>query len=467
MSTHQYQARVDLGAGYVTFPGFLGAQVSYANSGGVGPLAWGGAYLPSGSIRGGPLSSGLGGSGVRANVQVSTDAGATWADLVTCLLFSQEGDHGEYSYPITPLVRIIERASIRLPVLEWRPIAHKTTATSDEDGPEGGILNRLFTAAGGLPIEQGAGDYSDAPFYYSCQAVLSNVPYAVLDTDNAWQTALELVKAAGGQIVQDGAGVFRVSSALAYGTPGPSPLSLATARRTFSRDKQTVLGRVIAPYQKRVRMVEQDVYDDRPGIVVLPGETHTLELAMQRPVVVYRSYTVACSRAGEPVTPPITLVGESAMGYRLEVENTDADYPLLIERVVVRGDPVAVVGEGVARLGTVGDELRLEANAFVQTESAARRWAVSALRTLETLRPVLSYSDLAFDERLMPGGTIEATDTLLSLSAADCRVTSASFESTGAVASITAVPMTGLLGEGDVFRAGQSYADADERKWGY
>jgi hypothetical protein len=46
-------------------------------------------------------------------------------------------------------------------------------------------------------------------------------------------------------------------------------------------------------------------------------------------------------------------------------------------------------------------------------------------------------------------------------------VTSASFEMTGAVASVTAVPMTGLLGEGDVFRAGQSYADADERKYGY
>jgi hypothetical protein len=114
---------------------------------------------------------------------------------------------------------LIAATKIYSPMIEARPVATKTSATSTEDPTNpayaGGQVNYALWQCGGRPYEQAA-SYPSAIFYYSCDHAILAPDYTWLAGEDTWAECLKLAQAAGGQMYQDADGVVRYKQVLGY-----------------------------------------------------------------------------------------------------------------------------------------------------------------------------------------------------------------------------------------------------------
>ena len=483
-----YEITWDLGAGFVAMPGALGAEVELQMTEGNTGLGWGNAAVPRATIRATAATVDAAWSYRPVKVRVSVDGGA-FQDLFTGPLLEQEDDGVSLRYTAGGMDVIIQRAPVRTPVRRRRPIATKTTATSNEDPDSGspGWANEVFWRGGGRPWDQ-RGSYplsSTVLFYYICDGSSVAPPAYCVDGDNAWESLLLLAEAGAGQIYQDASGVMHFVNPLSFGESAASPPHLTDSLATvptgvpYGRlSRQAVVEGVIstahAPFKVRGVQVMQQVYEDKTAYDIAPSASRDFELAFQWPIATHGNVTIEASTAqGVPTSVTPSIITTSGMRRVIRVTNPSSTVGLIVHRIAAEGEPVSVVSEGTASftgssVGPFPAELRLPSNDAVQTYADARRWSRMAVRFFNSPRPVYSLSDLPYSPLLLPGAYALLTSARRGLSSVGCRITRVQVERSGAkIASLSCVPLTGLPKLSDFLIIGNTYSDSDVRKMGY
>lgn len=504
MGTHHvltYRAQYKTSGSWVDFPGVLSVETSLETSGGGGPLTFGAATLPRATIdcTAAAPSSGWRRAPVRVWHTVAIDGGSPVEELVFSglLLRRRPGPSRGWSFTAGSWDQRIARARVRTPLRYYRPLATRTTATSVED-PEsgayrGGILNEIFWKAGGRPSDQTI-TYPSAEFYYSCDGTSVAPEWSWVDGENPWNEALTLAESAGGQIYVDAGGVVRYVNPLRLAEAvGGAPViadrsGVATGAILYDgeievdEDTEAAFNAATCSYKRRALQPRQEIYKARDPFAVEASADVTRELAMQWPILwrdlttgaaIYTVRVTACRYDGAPVTPTITVTGESAQLLELTITNPLAE-PILIAEIAVDGRPVSVLQEGQARyVGAKFDannaedvERRLPESIYVQSQPAAARRARMAVELEGPPRPLYGLRNLPYTPGVAVGGYARLYNLALGLSDLPVRIVSRVIRESGRSMDLKVVDVSGIRTLAELWVVDEGYAGTDVRRNG-
>lgn len=381
----------------------------------------------------------------------------------------------------------IARSKIYTGVFYRRPIATKTTSTSNEDWQAGGtpgILNRICFTVGGRPLEQPA--YATDPafkFWYSFNDSITRPKFAWVSGDDAWAEMGRLVRAAGGQLYQDTKGVLRYAQPLTFGQIPSGTLYHFTPSTYASISEATTTAERIdvvkASYVERTLQPMQVVYDSDTPRLLAAGETVRMPLEMQYPVYTYADHVqptkviasgegiMATYLDGRDASAGLSAMFHTKAAQLLDLSLTNlTSEPISVNRIVLSGRPVHAASEGVATYGSGTYEMILEDNLYVQNYEQAQRLVRMFYDFYRANRTIITLNDVGFDPDRYLGEVVELTYAPWSISAARYRIISIDYSNKSTM-NVGLAPIAGLVTQDEVFIVGQTYATTDTRKYAY
>lgn len=386
---------------------------------------------------------------------------------------------------------IIEGTSIRSPVFVNRAIATKTTALLSDDPSTlstytGGIINYLLWQCGGRPYEQ-AGSYPLATFYYSCSNALIAPAFAWISGEGTWEALLRFVRAAGGQLYQDGLGVVRYVDPITMNTGSSTHLFtdavLTAAQRvaqgasgyqslSSSGTIQQAVSSVTAQFVTRTLQGVQTVFEDRTARYLAASQVLSVDCDLQLPIIALPTVTWSTIRIRDAVPVTIAAVITSWSAQRVTVQFTNnTSTPVQLDRITVIGQPIAVEEEGSATYsGTVTMQharaLTLEDNPWVQDRLHAEQLTRMVYDLYSQTGEIITLSGCAYDPDRFLGEIVSVTSADWSLSAVAHRII-AIRPRHGAWMDVDVCAIGSLPVNGDLFVIGTSYNASTTKKLGY
>lgn len=304
---------------------------------------------------------------------------------------------------------LIGATKIYSPMIERRPVATKTSASSVEDPTNpayaGGLVNYAMWQCGGRPNAQ-SGSYPSATFYYDCDHAIIAPPYAWLAGEDTWAECLKLAQAAGGQMYQDASGVVRFKQVLGYaGVTATDSIGMsdyATAEETT--DPSVLQGnKFTCQYTPRRRLGTQQIADDTTPRHVEPGETATIVIEPQNPIVSLETATGGTQLKSDALViarQDGVRITQGGSGYthtldikaaRITITITNAgSFAFTVFRVLLRGDPVVAAEAGSVSAGSGSVERTLEQSIYIQKRSDAQRLCEMYATFYGAARPIVS-----------------------------------------------------------------------------
>lgn len=421
----------------------------------------------------------------RVPVRVQFTRDAFTARGVAGLIIDMNGDTARTSFEIAGWQWLIRRVRAYSPLFERRPIATKTTALSIEDPTNpsyaAGPLNWIMWQAGGRPLEQAA-TYTSAPFYYSLDQGLIAPRYSWSAGEDAWDEALKLVRAAGGQLYQRPDGVIKFVSPLSIA--GGSP-QFAFTPSTYGKwpTRRGTAGEVVSSYNctyipRSVRMVDT-IVEDREIRVVKAGAVIEVILEPQYPIA---SLETTASGLLHPEAISATFydgtpVPQGAGGYTHEVYTaaqriqifiqSAASQPFVVERITLRGAPIVPGEPGVVTVGSGDPVLTIEPNPDIQSEADARRLCRMAIDFYGVERPVITLPEVAYNPELQLGIAGTVTIPEWDLDTAPCVIVNMRHDANGKRSQVDVVVTTGLPTLNDYFVISAASQAGQTKRIGY
>lgn len=321
---------------------------------------------------------------------------------------------------------LIAATKIYSPMVVRRPVATKTSASSVEDPTSGsyrgGLVNYALWTCGGRPYEQ-AGSYPSAVFYYSCDHAILTPPHAWMAGEDTWSELLKAAQAAGGQMYQDASGVVRYKQVLGYaGVTATDSIGMSDyASIEETTDPSVLQGNIwTCQYTPRRRLGTQQIADDTTPRHVEPGETVTIVIEPQNPIVSLET------QAADPtqLRPEALVVArqdgsrisQGASGYthtldvkaaRVIIEVTNASsLAFTVWRVVLRGDPVVATEAGSVSSGSGSIERQIENSIYIQKRSDAQRLCEMYATFYESARANVSITGCVHKPSRYVGQTV-------------------------------------------------------------
>lgn len=288
---------------------------------------------------------------------------------------------------------LIAATKIYSPMFVRRPVATRTAAGSVEDPTNGayaaGLINYALWTCGGRPFEQ-AGSYPSATFYYSCDHAILSPDYSWLAGEDTWSECLKLAQAAGGQMYQDGAGVVRYKQVVGYaGASATDSIGMSDYTSIEETTDPEVLrgNKWTCQYTPRRRLGTQQIADDTTPRTVEPGESVTIVIEPQNPIV-----SLETQSGGTQLRPEALVIASQdgsriaqGTGYTHTLSITAARVTVVITnagsrafvvwRVLLRGDPVVATEAGSASSGSGAIERQIQPSVYIQRRADAERLA--------------------------------------------------------------------------------------------
>lgn len=372
------------------------------------------------------------------------------------------------------LIRDVKEFS---PAFHRRPVATKTTASSVEDPDDtsyrGGALNWLLWTAGGRPLEQDFdADYvTDAKFWYSLDQALLAPEWSWIAGENAWEEALKLVQASGGQLYQapDGTIVYRQPYMIGDGAASGRAYNTSNFKTIRERQasRQTMTKALVFFIPRFLRPTQDVVTDDTERLIQV-GETITFDLEPQWPI-----YTLEVQSAGQ--LKPEALIVNLLSGFSPAVMDTDfshtvsysaakvsisitnlASSGLVVSKVTLRGQPIIAGEAGNVTVGADGTTKTVaDQNTYIQSLDHAERLANIYLDFYADAHPLRTISGVVLDPELEIGDVVTLTVAEWSLDTVEHVVVTIRHSQTGAEMELDLVEIDGLPKTSDHFIVGE------------
>jgi|GEM_PF-2188527 hypothetical protein len=380
---------------------------------------------------------------------------------------------------------LIAATKIYSPMIVRRPVATKTTASSIEDitngAYKGGLINYALWSCGGRPNEQ-AGSYPSAVFYYSCDHAILAPDYAWLAGEDTWAECLKLAQAAGGQMYQDADGVVRYKQVLGYaGVTATDSIGLsdyATIEETT--DPSFLQGtKWTCQYTPRRRLGTQQIADDTTPYHVEPGESVTIVIEPQNPLVALETATGGTqlkadalviarqdgARMSQGTDYTHTLDFKAA---RITIVVTNAgSKAFTVFRVVLRGDPIVATESGSVSSGSGSVERQIEPSIYVQKRSDAQRLAEMYATFYGAARPTVSITGCVHKPSRYVGQTVNLSNSVWGMTSVAHVILAIKHSDTGIQADYELAYVGDLPDVSQFFIVGTSYSGADVKYLGW
>ncbi|MBK8772180.1 MAG: hypothetical protein IPM06_17400 [Rhizobiales bacterium] len=396
--------------------------------------------------------------------------------------YARDGD--TITWSCAGLDVLLSTIPIYSPLLAQRLMATATSGSTQEDPAistwRGGIINYIFWMCGGRPLEQQA-SFPAALFYYTCQAALIAPAWSWVAGENAWDELQRLCTGGGGQVVQRPDGVFAYSNPLSFGA-GPSTMTITSAHiDTFqiAGDAHDMVASVRCRVTNRLLQLEQAVYEDATPRLIGPGAPITIVCDMAVPV-----YDYVFASSGAPTLPEdavlvTTLGGIPATGITATLTqigaaratlqiSSSSGQTVVCRRIMLRGRPVAVVGDEQLVIGNGTPQLEISDDVAVLIQTADHAQMIGSLYTsfYGQTRPVVTLSLLYDpDRKLGERVTLNLPDDGFAM--VPMRIVAVRVQETGARMELDVVSVAGLPTDDQFFLLDTVYADSDTRQLSY
>jgi len=478
--TISYRAFWRPAGSWVPFPGLRSFRVRVETAQGTNGLGWGTDVTATATILATDATYNAAWEFIPVYGEIQKDGGP-WVRAFMGILVDQDDDGRSLQYTAQGYKHLIERRPVRMRVSYRRPIATLTSATSIEDPSnpsyQGGLANEVFWQTGGRPAEQLA-SYPTASYYYRCDANGVCPEWPWIDATNAWDELLNLAEAGGGQVYQDGNGIMQYVSPLklAEATGGTVPHFTNSVYNRLVVRKQTgdTFNVARANFVKRARDQQQEVVKDTTPRAIAASGSITVDLPIQWPIVRYDAIVVTAARgSGQPITPTVTVLSETAQQLTIQITNPLAER-IRISQITVQGDPIVAAGEGVVVIAgptwtATGQsiELRLNESDYIQTADDAERRCRMALAFYGVPRPTYTAQRCPYDPSWFVGQYCLVSNTRRGLASVPARIVSIEIEESGRKCNVGLVLLQGVPKLSDFFVVGQSYPTGTQKRVGW
>lgn len=386
----------------------------------------------------------------------------------------------------------IAAQAIRIPVRRFRPAHTQTTATSIEDPNNptyrGGMINEILWRAGGRPLEQQS-SYPDSPWYYTCSYSLISPAWSWLDGENAWDDMGRLCRAVGSLIYQDGDGVVRcrsvvhaITGSVTFGwtdQPLTAAQRVAQQRHSYQTIQETrsysdVPSSITVRYTRRAVSVVGERYKDTTARVIAPGDTLTMSLALQEPLVSLSRIEIdaAVLATGIAQSPTVAVLSAAAQTVVCTVTNPSSTHAMLVTGVRVYSTCIEAieqheVQETIGTTGTITPRaLRTEDNPYIQDEQHARA-LLSLIRTVYgVVRPMVRLSGCPADPERRVGDIVSLTSQQLGYTDTRALITDIQIQDAGMM-DVDCVLLPEIADEDAYYIVDRTYADSNTRLVGW
>jgi hypothetical protein len=380
---------------------------------------------------------------------------------------------------------LIAATKIYSPMFVRRPVATKTTASSIEDPTNGtykaGLINYALWTCGGRPNAQ-SGSYPSAIFYYDCDHAILAPDYSWLAGEDSWAECLKLAQAAGGQMYQDASGVVRFKQVLGYaGASATDNIGMSDYATIEAMTDPSVLqgNKWTCQYTPRRRLGTQQVADDTTPRHVEPGESVTIVIEPQNPLVALETAT-----GGTQLLPTALIIatqdgGRIAQGTgythtldfkaaRATIVVTNAgSKAFTIWRVVLRGDPVVATESGSVSSGSGTTERQIEPSVYIQRQSDAQRLAEMCATFYALARANVTVTGCVHKPSRFVGQTVNLSCTPWSMTNVAHVILSIKHDEAGIKADYELANVSDLPDPSLFFIVGTSYSGSDVRYLGW
>jgi hypothetical protein len=368
------------------------------------------------------------------------------------------------------------------PMIERRPLATLTSAASIEDPTNanylGGLINWLWWQSGGRPLQQAA-SYPSALFYYSVDGTALLAPeFAWAAGEDGWAECVEAAKRSGGQVMQDGAGVVRYKQILGYGGLTATETLDEGSYASLEEDEEpgpTYGTTYLCPYLPRRRLGRQEVINDDTPRLIAPGETISVILEPEQPLVALETASSTQLKASSLIITKLDGTPSSSYTHTLDVKaaritigltNTGAQ-PLMLWRIRLNGDPVVAGEAGSIAVGSGTVERTLESSPYIQNEDDAQRYAQMTKDFYSTQRSRIVVRGCVHNPGRQIGQSINLTNAQWGLSAVKHVILGIEHSETGVQDDLTVAPVADLPTQSGYYLIGGSYTSSSNLKLGW
>jgi hypothetical protein len=363
------------------------------------------------------------------------------------------------------------------PLLNRRPIATKTTASSVEDPANinwrGGLINYLWWQAGGRPLEQSS-TYPTAIFYYSCDQALIAPLWSWTAGEDAWAESLKLAQASGGQCYQGLDGVVRYEQ--------PYGIADATSIYTFdenvyglqdgvTEDTTTdqLVTQISCTYVSRDKRAMQTIVEETTPRILQIGDTQTIVIEPQWPIFVLDTdasgnlkaecFTVAFPWFGTPVLGTDYTVAYTLLAQQITLTIVNlSGRPITLYAYRLTGIPIVAGPQGNVTIGSGTAQRTIADSVYIQNEHDARRLCNLTMLFYGTARPVRTITNCVYDPNRTVGEVVGLTVARWGLSAAPHIILKIAHDDTGLVSAYDLIDAAGLPIASDYYQVGPTYA---------
>lgn len=417
----------------------------------------------------------------------TTNSGDTTAKTFTGVITKMHRTLDDCDIEARGMKELIAATKIYSPMVVRRHVATKTTASSVEDPTsgsyKGGLVNYALWTCGGRPYEQ-AGSYPSAVFYYSCDHAIIAPDYSWLAGEDTWAECLKLAQAAGGQMYQDADGVVRYKQVLGYaGVTATDSIGMSDYQAIEeTTDPDVLQGNIFTcQYTPRRRLGTQQVADDTTPRHVEPGETVTIVIEPQNPLVSLETLNGGGTQLKADALVVARQDGQriasGAGGYthtldfkaaRVTIEVTnDSAFAFTIWRVTLRGDPVVATEAGSVSAGSGSIERQIEQSIYIQKRSDAQRLCEMYATFYAAARANVSVTGCVHKPSRYVGQTVNLSCSAWGMTSVAHVILKIDHSATGIQADYELARVDDLPDSSLFFICGTSYSGSDTKYLGW
>lgn len=415
----------------------------------------------------------------------TTNSGDTTARTFTGVVTQQHRTLDDCDVQADGMKVLIAATKIYSPMLVRRPVATKTTTSSVEDPTngayKGGLINYALWQCGGRPNAQ-SGSYPSAVFYYDCDHAIIAPDYSWLAGEDTWSECLKLAQAAGGQMYQDASGVVRFKQVLGYaGASATDSIGMSDYATIESTTDPDVLqgNKWTCQYTPRRRLGTQQVADDTTPRHVEPGESVTIVIEPQNPIVSLETQpggTQLKSDALVVATQDGARIAQGS-GYTHTLSITAARVTIVVTnagskaftvwRVTLRGDPVVATEAGSVSSGSGSVERQIESSPYVQSRAHAQRLCDMYATFYGTARSNVSVRGCVHKPSRYVGQTVSLSCSAWGMTNVAHVILDIKHDDTGNSADYELANVADLPDSSGFFIVGTSYSGSDVKFLGW
>lgn len=400
---------------------------------------------------------------------------ADWKEIFYGFITGKSKSGREITVTCAGIDKKIETIKVYGPVRYRRPVATKTTVTSNDDPTDpasnAGAINEIFWRAGGRPFEQKA-SFPNADFYYSCDQSLIQPEWIWFSGENLLDELYMLARSSGGQIYQGSSDLIRYVQ----------PLSLANDTTTYTitddyygsfEEAETTadyVGTIRAVYTPRYIQGNQVVYEDTNAKLLKVGETQTIEAITSLPVATYQYHTASGIFTGvnwnaDPTYPELSGIYYTSQKVTVVMTN-NTGVPMVVTSIKINGRPVVAGEKNYTSYGSQQPERNLEDNPYVQSRQHADMLCRMVHDFYAPIKPIITLNGCGFDPDRYVGETVTINSTYHTISGA-YRIIGVGYSFGSLDMTLRLVDIANLPKRSQMFIAGQSYSSGDTRKVSY